>query len=84
MLAYAGASLPLLISFVVSNPPVGPRNQPGDCGAEVVRTLVGSIGLIASVPITTWIASMLAVRTRSRPVAADEESDLAHSHSHHH
>lgn len=25
--------------------------------AEIVRTLVGSIGLVASVPLTTWLAA---------------------------
>jgi uncharacterized membrane protein len=27
---------------------------------EAVRTLVGSIGLVASVPITTWLAAVFA------------------------
>jgi uncharacterized membrane protein len=27
---------------------------------EIVRTLVGSIGLVAAVPITTWVASRIA------------------------
>ena len=27
---------------------------------EIVRTLVGSIGLVAAVPITTWLAALIA------------------------
>ncbi len=65
VLAYAGASLPLLILFVVGNQPWDRVINQEIVAQEVVRTLVGSIGLIASVPITTWIASMLAVRTSS-------------------
>ena len=34
---------------------------------EVVRTLVGSIGLIAAMPVTTWLPSRIAPR---EPVAA--------------
>ena len=57
VLAYAGASLPLLILFSVSGRElVGVLN--GEVVAEeVVRTLVGSIGLVASVPITTALAA---------------------------
>jgi uncharacterized membrane protein len=33
-----------------------------DVATEVVRTLVGSIGLVASVPITTALAAMVASR----------------------
>jgi uncharacterized membrane protein len=29
---------------------------------EIVRTLVGSIGLVAAVPITTWLAARLQAR----------------------
>jgi len=35
---------------------------------EIVRTLVGSLGLIAAVPITTLIASVLRSRNRRSPV----------------
>jgi hypothetical protein len=33
---------------------------------EIVATLVGSIGLVAAVPLTTWLAVLLAPSTRSR------------------
>ncbi len=66
-LAYAGASLPLLIIFQLSELPLGRLVGSEVVATEVVRTLVGSIGLIAAMPITTWLASRIAPR---EPVAA--------------
>jgi uncharacterized membrane protein len=56
VLAYAGASMPLLILFVLSDQPADTVASGEIVATEIVRTLVGSIGLIASVPITTWLA----------------------------
>jgi uncharacterized membrane protein len=56
VLAYAGASMPLLILFVLSDQPAGTVANGEIVATEIVRTLVGSLGLIASVPITTWLA----------------------------
>jgi uncharacterized membrane protein len=62
VLAYAGASLPLLITFSLSGQRVG-NVLTGDLVAEeIVRTLVGSIGLVASVPITTLLAAVIVGR----------------------
>lgn len=57
VLAYAGASLPLLVLFAVSQRPIGDLINSEVVAEEVVRTLVGSIGLVASVPITTALAA---------------------------
>lgn len=62
VLAYAGASLPLLLLFTLSRQPLGVLVTTGDIATEVVRTLVGSIGLVASVPITTALAAVVASR----------------------
>jgi len=56
VLAYAGASMPLLILFVLADQPAGTVANGEIVATEIVRTLVGSLGLIASVPITTWLA----------------------------
>ncbi|MDQ4064662.1 MAG: YibE/F family protein [Actinomycetota bacterium] len=56
VLAYAGASLPLLLIFSLSDQGVGQIIGSEVMAEEVVRTLVGSIGLVASVPITTALA----------------------------
>ncbi len=72
VLAYAGASMPLLILFVLSDQPMGTVANGEIVATEIVRTLVGSLGLIASVPITTWLAVHVASprgrRSRSIPL----------------
>ena len=55
-LAYAGAALPILILLVQSRQSLGTVANSETVSVEIVRTLVGSIGLVASVPLTTWLA----------------------------
>jgi uncharacterized membrane protein len=55
-LAYAGATLPLLIMFSEISEPVTSVATREVVATEIVRALVGSIGLVASVPISTWMA----------------------------
>ncbi len=62
VLAYAGAALPLLLLFSLSGQGFGNVVTSQDVATEVVRTLVGSIGLVASVPITTALAAAVAAR----------------------
>jgi uncharacterized membrane protein len=59
VLAYAGASLPLLLIFSISERPAGQILGTEVMAVEIVRTLVGSIGLVASVPITTALAAVV-------------------------
>ncbi len=56
VLAYAGASLPLLLIFINSPHPFGEIINYEMIAEEIIRTLIGSIGLILAVPITTAIA----------------------------
>ncbi len=63
LLAYAGASLPLLILFTLSDQPLGIVASSEVVALEIVRTLVGSIGLVAAVPFTTWLSSRVVKRT---------------------
>jgi uncharacterized membrane protein len=59
VLAYVGASLPLLLLFAVGeSSPLVAANQEL-LAVEVVRALVGSIGIVAAVPLTTAIAAFL-------------------------
>lgn len=60
-LAYAGASLPLLILFAGTPDPLGTVVTSETVAVEIIRTLVGSIGLIAAVPLTTAMAAALAL-----------------------
>jgi uncharacterized membrane protein len=62
VLAYAGASLPLLILFTLSGARFGTVVNGEIVAQEIVRTLVGSVGLVASVPVTTALASFVASR----------------------
>jgi uncharacterized membrane protein len=67
VLAYAGASLPLLLLFVQQNQTVGQVLTGEVIATEVVRALVGSIGLVLSVPVTTALAAVVLTRhTRTR------------------
>jgi uncharacterized membrane protein len=59
-LAYAGASLPLLVFLVVGNQPTALLVNGEAISIEIVRTLVGSLGIVAAVPLTTVIAAWLA------------------------
>jgi uncharacterized membrane protein len=56
-LAYAGASMPLLILLVLSEQSLGDVANSEVVATEIVRTLVGSIGLVSAVPLTTWLAT---------------------------
>jgi uncharacterized membrane protein len=62
-LAYAGASMPLLVLFVLSEQSLVTVANTEIVATEIVRTLVGSIGLVASVPLTTWLAAYVAPRS---------------------
>lgn len=59
ILVYTGASLPLLLLFTDNPHPFSEVINYEIIADEVVRTLVGSIGLVLAVPITTFIASLV-------------------------
>jgi uncharacterized membrane protein len=61
VLAYAGASLPMLLLFALGNGRPLVLVNAEFVAQEIVRTLVGSLGLIAAVPVTTAIAAGLAL-----------------------
>jgi uncharacterized membrane protein len=60
LLAYMGASLPLMLVFTIYTEPLWYRINREPITEEIVRTLVGSLGLILAVPITGLIASLIA------------------------
>ncbi|MFF8031352.1 YibE/F family protein [Streptomyces sp. NPDC016626] len=67
VLAYAGAALPLLLLFSIAQSSVGTVANSELVAEEIVRTLIGSIGLVASVPVTTALAAL--VVSADRPTA---------------
>ena len=58
VLAYVGASLPLTLLFLQGGAPWGRVAAQEVVAVEIVRTLVGSIGLVLSVPFTTALAAL--------------------------
>ncbi|MEX0663823.1 MAG: YibE/F family protein [Acidimicrobiia bacterium] len=65
-LAYAGAALPLLLLFVLAHQSLGTIANSEIVSTEIIRTLVGSIGLVAAVPLTTWLATEFVSQPRGR------------------
>ncbi|MFE5039087.1 YibE/F family protein [Streptomyces sp. NPDC056683] len=67
VLAYAGAALPLLLLFSIAQSSVVTVANSELVAEEIVRTLVGSIGLVASVPVTTLLAALVVSADRPGP-----------------
>ncbi|WP_405556958.1 YibE/F family protein [Streptomyces canus] len=70
VLAYAGAALPLLLLFSIAQSSVGTVANSELVAEEIVRTLVGSIGLVASVPVTTVLAALVVSADRPEAVGS--------------
>lgn len=79
VLAYAGASLALLLAFSVGGLPVGEVVTSELVAEEVVKTLVGSLAIVAAVPLTTLLAAVLAVGPSGKDLAAEWASG-GHGH----
>ena len=62
VLVYTGAALPLLLLFINNPHPFTEVVNYEIIADEIVRTLVGSIGLILAVPLTTLLASITVVK----------------------
>ncbi len=77
VLAYAGASLPLMALLASQAEPFGLLISRDLLATEIVRTLVGSMGIVAAVPITTGIAALLAASVRTE----NEGPERAHGGS---
>jgi uncharacterized membrane protein len=75
VLAYVGASLPVLLVFSVGDIAFADAINREAVAQQVIGILVGSVGLIAAVPLTTGIAALLAARGG---LPADGHSDHTH------
>lgn len=73
VLAYAGASLPLLLFFAQGTIPIHRLITGEVISVEIVRMLVGSIGLVLAVPVTTWLAAA---------VLGEDDKVAGHDHGH--
>ena len=77
VLAYAGSSLTILLLLSVDGPAFADSVNSEAIAEQIVSTLLGSIGLVAAVPITTALAALLAT---SLPPDALAKVEAAHSH----
>jgi uncharacterized membrane protein len=80
VLAYVGAALPVLLIFHAADIGLGDVLGFEIVAKEIVATLVGSIGLIAAVPVTTALASALALTEEPQRLAPAVEGEVAHAH----
>jgi uncharacterized membrane protein len=71
VLAYAGAALPLLIFFSLADRSVQQVLTSSIVAEEVVRSLVGAVGLVLSVPLTTALAAFASARAHVPTDAAN-------------
>lgn len=78
-LAYVGASLPLVLLFARANSDWWLAINQEIIAAELLRIIIGSIGLILAVPFTTFIAAWY-----FRDKVLDEPVEVACGHGHHH
>jgi uncharacterized membrane protein len=88
-IAYVGASLPLLLLFYqTSSSTITQMVNTEIFATEIIRIMIGSIGLVLAVPITTLVAVFMLVKESKNAdteLVAKEAADLDHtSHSHSH
>jgi uncharacterized membrane protein len=87
VLAYTGAALPLLLLVLQAGEGFGAFINREFITEEVVRTLVGSLGLISAVPLTTILACFVALYHtrlgRLRPYLGPLTLSGGHEHHHH-
>lgn len=79
--AYAGAALPTLIIVMLYNRPLGEALTSAELSEEVIRTLVGSVGLVLAIPVTTLIAVLVVKATGIRAAGVRDASSLPASHA---
>ncbi len=78
VLAYAGANLPLFLLLILDKQtPLWVIMNSQIIVEEVVRTLVGSIGLVLAVPLTTAVCAAIAER-----LSDDQLKELSDGHLH--
>lgn len=84
-IAYVGTALPLLLLFKESTDSVGYLLNGEIFATEIIRILMGSIGLVLAVPITTLLSVYLLRNVRdARSAREDGISAPSPSHGHRH
>jgi uncharacterized membrane protein len=80
-LAYVGVSLPLILLYAKTDSGLLASLNQEVIAAELLRIIVGSIGLILAVPATTFVAAWY-FNNHTVDDADHEEHHHHHSHSH--
>ena len=87
VIAYVGVSLPLLLLYSESATAgsIGLTINREIFATEIIRTLIGSIGLVLAVPITTLITTLILIRknSASEEVVKLEKEKIEHAGHHH-
>ncbi len=87
-IAYVGVSLPLLLMFMTGgNGGLWATINRDLFASEIIRTMVGSIGLVLAVPITTMISTIMLVHPKKaadKEVLKHEQHAIEHAGHHHH
>jgi uncharacterized membrane protein len=78
-LAYVGVSLPLILLYSKTDSSLGLILNQEVVAGELLRIIVGSIGLVLAVPATTAVAAWYFQNKQVK-----EEEDLVHCGHHHH
>ncbi len=78
-LAYAGAALPMLLVVSLYERPMMDTLMDAEIVEEVVRILVGSVGLVLTIPITTGIA-VAVTNAVAEPAGQRPRSAVVHDH----
>ncbi|HTX91391.1 MAG TPA: YibE/F family protein [Anaerolineales bacterium] len=83
VMAYTGVALPMLLLFSLERGNYAQLVNVASVAEEIVRTLVGSVGLIAAVPVATFVAALMALYSDRlgvlRPYLGPETGEEAHS-----
>jgi len=86
-IAYVGVSLPLLLLFTQFETSFTQMANREIFTTEIIRTLIGSIGLMLAVPITTLLAVIMLIKKKdpeNPEVLKKEVHALEHFEHHHH
>ena len=81
-IAYVGAALPLLLLFYQSaGESIAIIANRELFATEIIRTIVGSIGIVLAVPVTTFISVLF---LHGHPSHREDAGELPHIHTHAH
>jgi uncharacterized membrane protein len=82
VLAYVGVALPIILFYSSGDVNFGQAINSEIFASEIIRMVLGSIGLMLTVPLSTWLAVVFLEKTKDVPLSDDEHVHAHHGHSH--